>query len=135
MTLNSFFQLPDLKILAYFSLVGNIFAFISYGIICYFMFADNNLPITTNGREAFGDIAEYPVFLGIVVFATSAVYIVVPLENAMKTPKVFTTNFGVLNMAFTLCAAIYVLIGTLGYLKYGICIQPSITFNLPTDSM
>lgn len=116
-------------------MMGNAFAFTSYVIICYFMFAGDELPITTDGKEAFGDIAEYPLFLGMVIFATSAVYILIPLENTMKTPKAFTERYGILNIASTIVTVIYVLIGALGYLKYGVCIESSITFNLPTDNM
>lgn len=97
------------------------------------MIAGNELPATADGKEAFGNISDYPLFLGIVIFATSAAYIMIPLENAMKTPKSFTKRFGVVNTAFTLVAVTYVLIGVLGYLKYGNKVDSSITLNLPND--
>lgn len=124
-----------MKYLAYFAIIGNAFAFISYGIICYFIFTDDRLNITTEGREAFGDISEFPLFLGIVIFATSAVYILIPLENSMKTPKACTDRFGVLNTAFSLVIVVYVLIGVLGYLKYGACVDEVITLNLPDQNV
>lgn len=90
--------------------------------------------MTTEGREGFGDVVDYPLFLGITIFATSAVYVVMPLENAMKTPRAFTKPFGVMNIAFSIALAVYAGIGICGYLKYGPCTESSVTLNLPTGS-
>jgi proton-coupled amino acid transporter len=58
-----------------------------------------------------------------------------PLENNMKTPRHFLGLGGVLNQGMAGVTLIYILLGFLGYLKYGDTTQGSITLNLPTDEM
>lgn len=58
-----------------------------------------------------------------------------PLENNMKTPKNFLGFFGVLNTGMGGVTVVYILLGFLGYLKYGDDTQSSITLNLPTNEM
>lgn len=58
-----------------------------------------------------------------------------PLENNMKTPKHFLGLAGVLNMGMTGVTIIYIMLGFLGYLKYGENTESSITLNLPTEDM
>lgn len=56
-----------------------------------------------------------------------------PLENNMKTPKNFLGFFGVLNVGMGGVTLVYILLGFLGYLKYGDATQASITLNLPQE--
>lgn len=56
-----------------------------------------------------------------------------PLENNMKTPKHFLGYFGVLNTGMGGVTVVYILLGFLGYLKYGEATEPSITLNLPIN--
>lgn len=87
--------------------------------------------IATPEEKTFDDLDEIPLFFGIVFFVFPATYIVIPLENEMKTPKAFTKRFGVLNVAFTLVVLVYTAIGFFGYMKYSECLYPSIISNLP----
>lgn len=114
-------------------MAANIFAFFAYVIVGFFMARSDLLPIATTEREKFGDISEIPLYLGIVIFATSAVSIVIPLQNEMENPKSFTKRFGTLNIAYSLVVVTYAAIGTMGYLKYGDCVHPTITLNLPNN--
>jgi len=58
-----------------------------------------------------------------------------PLENNMKTPKDFLGLFGVLNIGMGGVTIVYILLGFLGYLKYGEATKSSITLNLPTEDV
>lgn len=58
---------------------------------------------------------------------------ILPLENAMKTPKSFVGKFGVLNQAMVSIIILYVGMGFFGYLRYGEGSMGSITLNLPSD--
>lgn len=58
-----------------------------------------------------------------------------PLENNMKTPKHFLGVFGVLNTGMGGVTIVYILLGFLGYLKYGEATKSSITLNLPTTEV
>lgn len=51
----------------------------------------------------------------------------------MKTPRSFLGVFGVLNVGMGGVTIVYILLGFLGYLKYGDVTQSSITLNLPTE--
>lgn len=56
-----------------------------------------------------------------------------PLENSMKTPKHFIGICGVLNQGMSGVTLVYILLGFLGYVKYGEDAQGSITLNLPIE--
>lgn len=58
-----------------------------------------------------------------------------PLENNMKTPRSFLGVFGVLNVGMGGVTIVYILLGFLGYWKYGEATESSITLNLPTEDM
>jgi len=53
----------------------------------------------------------------------------------METPRHFLGFFGVLNVGMGGVTAVYILLGFLGYLKYGEATQASITLNLPTEDV
>lgn len=128
----SYSQVRHLKALAYFSMAANALTLTSFAFIWYYMFVDF---APSEDAKAFGDVVDYPLFFGIAIFATSAIYVVVPLENAMRTPKAFTRPLGIINVAFLLTLIAYGLMGLGGYLKYGSDIKQSITLNLPKDEM
>lgn len=64
-----------------------------------------------------------------------AIGVVMPLENQMKTPQSFVGICGVLNQGMSGVTLIYMLLGFLGYLRYGAETQGSITLNLPIEEM
>jgi len=53
----------------------------------------------------------------------------------MKIPEQFTKRFGVLNVGMTIVASLLIVMGFLGYLKYGDEVQGSLTLNLPQKDM
>lgn len=92
-------------------------------------------PVSTEGKEAVGNLKDFPLFFGTVLFALEAIGVIMPLENEMRTPKSFGGNFGVLNRSMILIIFLYVGMGLFGYLKYGVNIKGSITLNLPQHEL
>jgi len=124
---------PNLKYLAPVSMVANLLMAAGLGITFYYLLCDvpniNERPLVTQS------IDRFPTFFCITVFAMEAIGVVMPLENNMKTPKNFLGFFGVLNTGMGGVTVVYILLGFLGYLKYGEETQSSITLNLPTNEI
>lgn len=51
----------------------------------------------------------------------------------MNEPQKFVGLFGVLNQGMTYVTILYIVLGFLGYLKYGELTADSITLNLPRE--
>jgi proton-coupled amino acid transporter len=51
----------------------------------------------------------------------------------MKEPEKFMTPFGVLNVGMMFVASLYILVGILGYWKYGDDVESSVFLNLTTE--
>lgn len=66
-------QVRNLKFLAPFSTLANFITLVSFGIILYYIFRE---PISFEGREAVGNVAEFPLFFGTVLFALEAIGVV-----------------------------------------------------------
>ena len=56
---------------------------------------------------------------------------VLPLQVEMKHPEKFNSPLGVLNFGMSITTILLIIVGTIGYLKYGEDIKGSITLNLP----
>ncbi|GJQ88033.1 putative proton-coupled amino acid transporter [Trypoxylus dichotomus] len=121
---------PNLKSLAPVSMLANAFMGLGLGITVYYLVIDLP-PIST--RNLVAPISTLPVCVSITIFAIEAIGVVMPLENNMKTPQHFTGLCGVLNQGMAGVTLIYILIGFLGYFKYGNAVEGSITLNLPHE--
>lgn len=66
--------------------------------------------------------------LSVFSFLNSFCLQVLPLKNQMKNPQHFSF---VLYIGMSLVVVLYILLGTLGYMKFGADTQASITLNLP----
>lgn len=117
----------NLKFLAPCSTVANFITFISFGIILYYIFRE---PLTFEHREVIGNVENFPLYFGTVLFALEAIGVILPLENEMKKPKVFMRTFGVLNIGMGTIVFLYTGIGFFGYIRYGSAIEGSITLSL-----
>lgn len=53
----------------------------------------------------------------------------------MEHPEQFLGCCGVLNMAMIIICSIYVILGFMGYWKYGEAAEGSVTLNLPPQDM
>jgi proton-coupled amino acid transporter len=53
----------------------------------------------------------------------------------MKKPEQFTRHFGVLNVGMAIVTSLILVMGFIGYLKYGDKVAGSLTLNLPQGDM
>ncbi|KAK9499308.1 hypothetical protein O3M35_002361 [Rhynocoris fuscipes] len=121
---------PNLKFLAPISMVANFFMGLGLGITVYYLVWDLPAPAS---MPQIGNVANYPQFFSITIFAMEAIGVMMPLENNMQTPQHFLGLCGVLNMGMSGVTLVYILLGFLGYLKYGDGTFATITLNLPTE--
>lgn len=122
--------IKNLKFLVPCSKVATTVTFVSFGIILYYIFKD---PLSFDDREPVGEVQNFPLYFGTVLFALEAIGVIMPLENEMKTPKKFVTPCGILNIGMGTIVVLYAGMGFCGYIRYGAAIKGSITLNLPSD--
>lgn len=67
----------NLKYLAPFSTVANVITLASFAIILYYIFRE---PISFEGLDAVGQLRNWPLFFGTVLFALEAIGVVSPVE-------------------------------------------------------
>lgn len=124
---------PNLKYLAPVSMVANLFMGLGLGITFYYLVKD--LPPIDENTTMIGKVADMPQFFSIAIFAIEAIGVVMPLENQMKTPQNFVGVCGVLNTGMAGVSLVYILLGFLGFLRYGDSTLDNITLNLPNEEM
>lgn len=125
----------NLKYLAPVSMIANIFMAVGLGITFYYLVGTGEL-MTDNMRDMlFKKPGEWPEFFSLSIFAMEAIGVVMPLENAMKTPRSMLGVCGVLNKGMSGVTIVYILLGFLGYLRYGEGVEDSITLNLEQGDM
>lgn len=66
-------QIRNLKYLAPFSTFANFITMVSFGLILYYIF---ETPFTLEDRHAVGEIKNFPLFFGTVLFALEAIGVV-----------------------------------------------------------
>ncbi|KAG7313315.1 hypothetical protein JYU34_000426 [Plutella xylostella] len=127
-----FTMIRDLKRLAPFSLVANVLTLIGVCVVVYFLLA---LERKQGDLDLWGSFSTFPLFFGTVLFALTAVGVVITLENNMQNPKSFGSTFGVLNVGMAFIVLLYVAVGVLGYLFCLSDCRDSITLNLPKQPL
>ncbi|KAM9311014.1 proton-coupled amino acid transporter 1-like [Gastrophryne carolinensis] len=117
--------ITNLRYLSFFSLIANIAMLGS--VVMIYQYIGRDIPDPTHLSYAAG-WRTYPLFFGTAIFAFEGIGVILPLENKMKIPHQFPI---VLYVGMAIVTALYISMGTLGYLRFGSIIQPSITLNLP----
>ncbi|XP_068619514.1 proton-coupled amino acid transporter-like protein CG1139 [Battus philenor] len=120
--------IPSLKLLAPFSALANLMTFVGLGIVIYFLVSGKK---SEEPLDLWGSAETFPLFFGTILFALTAVGVVIALENNMKTPKSFGRPCGVLNTGMTFIVLLYVAVGALGYVFCVSECSDSITLDLP----
>ncbi|XP_023568862.1 proton-coupled amino acid transporter 3 [Octodon degus] len=115
----------NLKLLSIFSVLANVTTLGSTALIFEYIVQGipypSNLPLMANWKT-------FLLFFGTTIFTFEGVGMVLPLKNQMKNPQKFSI---VLYLGMSLVIALYICMGTLGYMKFGSDTQASITLNLP----
>ncbi|XP_054540692.1 proton-coupled amino acid transporter 3 isoform X1 [Pan troglodytes] len=117
--------IQNLKVLSIFSTLANITTLGSMALIFEYIMQGipypSNLPLMANWKT-------FLLFFGTAIFTFEGVGMVLPLKNQMKHPQQFSF---VLYLGMSIVIILYILLGTLGYMKFGSDTQASITLNLP----
>lgn len=119
----------NLKLLVPFSTAGTLATFVGLALVMYHITINLPLP-SLSKRDPIGDITNFPLFFGTVMFAIESVGVVIALEGNMQTPKSFGKPFGVLNIGMAITILLYATVGFVGYWQYGLESKDSITLNL-----
>ncbi|XP_077965626.1 proton-coupled amino acid transporter 1-like isoform X2 [Styela clava] len=117
--------IENLPVLAWFSTAANAAILISVGMILRYL--TPNLPPVTS-RPFIAEITDFPLFVGGVIYAFEGIGVILPLENAMRTPEYFPK---IIYIGMTMISILYIVFGFIGYLKFGSKACGSITLNLP----
>lgn len=141
------FWLKTLNALGPFVIVSNILTLVS--VIFIFVSIFENIDFSEHDPYKTKDYLQIPAFFGIYLFSieTSGVvstkilykltlYFVpynqiLSLEEEMKNPRMLTKPVGILNIMFPFVILLYLLIGVLGYFKYGEDVDATILQNFP----
>ena len=113
-------------------MMANLLQMVGYAIVFYYII--QNLP-SISERNYVGKLEEFPLFFGTAIFCVEGIAVALPVENRMKNPKEMLGLSGVIFKAFFIVAVVVIIIGFLGYLKYGEDVAQSITLSLPQDEM
>lgn len=123
--------IPNLKYLAPVSMIANLFMGVGLGITFYYLVQE----LPSIEERSYFEFYTLPSFFSITIFAMEAIGVVMPLENSMKTPRSFLGVGGVLTQGMSGVTLIYMLLGFMGYLKFGDQTDESITLNLDVTLM
>jgi solute carrier family 36 (proton-coupled amino acid transporter) len=114
-----------------FSGIANFFMF--FGIIVTFYYSTQDLPDISDRKLITSSYTKLPLFFGTVIYLFEGIGLVLPLKNAMRNPKDFSSTFGVLNVGMVFLTIMFAVFGAVGYWKYGDNVESSLTLNLPAD--
>ncbi|CAH0401966.1 unnamed protein product [Chilo suppressalis] len=120
----------NLKYLAPISMIANVFMGLGLGITFYYLVGTGGLKTDNIKNMLIKPPGEWAEFFSLSIFAMEAIGVVMPLENAMKTPRSMLGICGVLNKGMSGVTLVYILLGFLGYLRFGEEVKDSITLNL-----
>ncbi|CAG9860864.1 unnamed protein product [Phyllotreta striolata] len=122
----------NLKYLVPVSIMANVIMF--FGIFTAFAFGLYDLPPFSDRRYV-GDLATLPLAFGTTVFCFGGIALILPIETQMMVPRDFSRCGGVLNVGMTFVGSLFVLMGFIGYWKWGEEVSGSVTLNLPEDQV
>ncbi|XP_032291117.1 glutamate transporter polyphemus isoform X4 [Drosophila virilis] len=127
------FLVRQLKYLVPFSIIANVLIYLSLCAICYYMI--KGLPSLGEKRMLPLNALDVPIFVGIVMFATSSVGVMLAVEAKMAKPALYLGWHGILSLCALFVCITNIIFGFLGYWRYGDNIAASVTINLPAQDM
>ncbi|XP_054275123.1 proton-coupled amino acid transporter-like protein CG1139 isoform X1 [Macrosteles quadrilineatus] len=127
----AFIIIRNLKYLAPVSLFATVTMVVGVALTIYIS-CDELPPIAA--RHAIPTLVQLPLFFGTVIYAYEGISLVLPLQTEMRHPDKFNSPLGVLNVGNIIVTLLLLIMGFIGYLKYGDDVQGSLTLNLPHDN-
>lgn len=124
----------DITKLSLLALLANVFILIGLVTIIYFtgveLFLHNHGQILDTIKFYFNE-NDFSLFIGVAIFAFEGIGLILPIEQSMIHPDNFPK---VLFKVIMTISAIFIGIGSLGYLTFGEKVETVIILNLPQDS-
>jgi len=120
----------NLKMLTPVSLLANVLIVLALGCVFYIM-ASVGPWQTDNVNMLSSSPSTWPLFLGTVLFALEAVGVIIALEHNMENPQRFLGKCGIFPWSLGVVVMLYMMVGLLGYLKYGPDVKDTIIASLP----
>ncbi|KAI8090213.1 transmembrane amino acid transporter protein-domain-containing protein [Gilbertella persicaria] len=103
--------------------------FIAFGLICILYFSSAQIHDHGVGQNIIlVNQNTFGLMIGTAIFSYEGIGMVLPIVNGMKDPKKFPM---VLNLGMLICAVVFTLIGSIGYIAYGDITQASVVANIP----
>jgi len=128
--------IPNLKALTIFSMTANLLMGMVILITLYYIvFSTDHQLSSPWDLPQMAPLSQLPEYFSITIFAMEAIGVMIPLENNMANPRHFLGGCGILNRGMSMVSMIYLMIGFLGYLKYGSDIRGTISLNLPNEEL
>lgn len=124
----------DITRLSLLAVLANLFIMVGLVTILYYLCYEW---LITNGGAFGPDIkywfnqSEFSVFIGVAIFAFEGIGLIIPIQESMVYPNHFPW---VLGKVLLTISAVFIGMGTLGYVTFGLNIQTVILLNLPQDS-
>ncbi|KAI8138979.1 transmembrane amino acid transporter protein-domain-containing protein [Fennellomyces sp. T-0311] len=103
--------------------------FILFGLICVLYFSADQIARDGPGPNIqMINPSDFGLMIGTAVFSFEGIGMVVPIVEGMKDPEKFPR---VMNLGLPIVTAIFILIGTIGYMAFGENTYASVVANLP----
>ncbi|KAB0791846.1 hypothetical protein PPYR_03646 [Photinus pyralis] len=120
-------SVPNMKKMARITLLSNCATLVSVIIIIAVL--SPNLP-DISLRHKTGTVFDSALAFGIMLFALSAMGVILTVEKHMKEPKQMVAYFGTLNVSLVAILIVYTLIGFIGYWQVGDEVKDIIILDL-----
>lgn len=120
-------SVPNMKIMARFTFLSNCATLVSLIIILAVL--SPNLPDIAL-RNKTGTVFDSALAFGILLFAYSALGVILTVEKHMKEPKQMVAHFGTLNVSLVVMLILYTLLGFIGYWQIGDEVKDIIILDL-----
>lgn len=124
--------IKTLKRLAIASAFANMLQAVGLAIVVEYLLRD--MPSEPK-IEYFKPASEVALGFGSAMFAFEGISVVLPVYTRLKHQEQMGSLLGLINLSYMFLLGLYMLIGVLGYLRFGSHVADSITLNLPKEPL
>lgn len=83
----------------------------------------------------FKPVSEVALGFGSAMFAFEGISVVLPVFTRMKRQEQMGSGLGIINLSYFILLCLYLIVGLLGYLRFGTGVADSITLNMPKEPL